>query len=438
MKKSILLSASVIAMLTACADDVVNSYSEAKATGKITISVMDGNSRAPIAEATVKNQFEDKGSPTSESGFVYYENMDIGTYIYDISKKGYASIRTTVKLNETGANDVARVPDVVAEVAMYRAGVNLTGGVYYKDIETGNLLPAKDVSVILTYPTAPIFPSEIILTTDSTGSYKFEDVAENVTYSLEPVQAKIGGRLYRPTTAVTASGLRSGTSKTMDNLIMEVDSESPSLMSSNLQDIDSTTAVKLTFSSALNEDSLVGNWSVSKNGNEVLVITSLSKDGKTLTIEPLSETWSNNSSYAISGTAYSEDGVGTTVSKGFTVGGTVAIPDQVTNLDVATDSTDYDADESSSYNYNYNILLSITWKAPKADVDGYKIYYKTNEMDDFVFFSEVLTTKYEKALGSLSTAITSAKKVSFVVLPYNAAGIASVADAKIVSWDVPK
>jgi len=438
MKKTFIFSAAIIATLTACSDDVVNSYSEAKSTGKLTVSVIDGNSREPIKEATVKTQFDEKGYPTSENGFVYYENMDIGTYYLDISKKGYASVRKSIKLEETGANDVSRVPDVVANIYLYRSGVTVAGSVYYKDPETGNLLPAADVTVILTYPSASIMPSEILLQTDSTGSYKFEDLAEKVEYSIEPVQAKIEKKLYKPTKPVTASGLRTGTSKKMDNLIMEVDGEAPMLMSSNLAEIDTNTAVKLTFSSALNEDSLVGNWNVTKGKNEVLVLTNLSKDGKTLTIEPLSDKWSTKSSYTITGTAFSPEGISTEVTKSFTVGGTIAIPDQVSSLEVETDSTDYEEDESDTYNYNYNIFLTITWKAPKGDIDGYKIYYKTNEMDDYVFLSDVIETKYEKALGDLSTTITSAKKVDFVVLPYNAAGTADVSKAKIVSWTVVK
>ena len=122
MKKELLLSASAVAMMVACSDNtVVNSYDEAKDKAKITVSVLDGSSNEALDSAKVKAQFENEASYTDKSGFVTYKKNDIGTYVFDVSKKGYSTTRATVDVVEMGANDVSRVPDVVLTVPLYTA-----------------------------------------------------------------------------------------------------------------------------------------------------------------------------------------------------------------------------------------------------------------------------------------------------------------------------
>lgn len=148
--KKILVPAAAIAMLAACSDNtVVNSFEDAKCKGKITLSVMDGDANTPVAGASVRSQYSSATEKTDSSGYVVFDNNDIGGYIFEVSKSGYATVRSYVSVEETGANDVSRVPDVVQTIPMYKAGVTVSGNVYYRDAETGNLNPAKNVTVIL-------------------------------------------------------------------------------------------------------------------------------------------------------------------------------------------------------------------------------------------------------------------------------------------------
>lgn len=441
--KKILVPAAAIAMLAACSDNtVVNSFEEAKCKGKITLSVMDGDANTPVAGASVRSQYSAATEKTDSSGYVVFDNNDIGGYIFEVSKSGYATVRSYVSVEETGANDVSRVPDVVQTIPMYKAGVTVSGNVYYRDAETGNLNPAKNVTVILSYPEASIFPSEIEMKTGKDGSYKFEDVAEKVEFSIETVQSTIDEKIYIPENSVSAVGVRTGSSKDMDMLVLKRDSKAPHFLSSNLSKMDTDKNIELTFSTALDADSLLNNWTVKRNGYAVLTTQSLSKDKKTVVIEPVSGSWSDDASYTVNGVAYSKEGGKVVYSDVFTIG-SVALPGQVSNLKVFVDTTGYDPEIEEDYGYSDSELLAmmnlnLTWKAPTGDVDTYEIYYKTDESNDFVQFTYTSSTSYSETLTNLPSSITSAEKVSFYVLPKNKTGMANPEEAKPVSWTVVK
>lgn len=467
MKKELLLSASAIALMVGCSDTVVNSYDEAKAKAKITVSVLDGSSNEAVDSAEVLAQFDKNPKFTDNNGFAIYKKNDIGAYVFDISKKGYSTTRATVSVVEMGANDVSRVPDVVLTVPLYKADVTVKGKVYYRDRTTGNLIPAEKVKVVLSYsgsqnvqsdeeetdgvlmkkessvetpePSFIIYPSEVFATTNDKGEYEFTNIAELVNFHVDVLQSKIDSKYYRSAGYVNASGARAGSIKNMEEITMVADGESLKLLNSNLDAIDDSTDLEFGFSTELDKDSIDGFWVVKKGGTtKVLTTASLSKDKKTITIAPLSESWSHSDSYTVEGEVYSKDGVRITVSKSFSVG-SVAIPKHVSNLKVKLDESAYIDEYSALYNFMYNAYLKLTWTPNTKDVAGYNIYYKTNAMDDFIFFTEVQDSVYSRSVSSLSfLSDSSVTKVEFIVLPYNGAGEPSVAKAKKATWEVPE
>ncbi|MBO7105149.1 MAG: hypothetical protein J6W22_06685 [Fibrobacter sp.] len=465
MKKELLLSASAIALMVGCSDTVVNSYDEAKAKAKITVSVLDGSSNEAIDSAAVKAQFENESSYTDENGFAIYNKNDIGSYVFDISKKGYSTTRATVSVVEMGANDVSRVPDVVLTVPLYKADVTVKGKVYYRDRTTGNLIPADSVKVVLSYagstkptetesasslkksesgsaaeePTFIIYPSEVFAVTNDKGEYEFTNVAEMVNFYIDVLQSKIDSKYYRSAGYVSASGARAGSIKNMEEITMVADGEIPKLLNSNLDAIDDSVDLEFGFSTELDQDSVDGFWTVKKAGSKVLTTASLSKDKKVITISPLSDSWSHGDSYSVEGVVYSKDGVRITVSKTFSVG-SVAIPKHVSNPKVKLDESRYDEDYPASYNFRINGYLKLTWTPNTKDVSGYNIYYQTNVMDDFIFFAETADdSSYSRSINSLAFINdTTVKKVDFIILPYNGAGEPSVSKAKKVTWTIPE
>ena len=467
MKKQLLLSASAIALVVGCSDNtVVNSFDEAKSKATITVSVLDGSSNEAIDSAKVKPQFEDESSYTDKEGFISYTKNDIGAYVFDISKKGYSTTRATVSVVEMGANDVSRVPDVLLTVPLYKADVTVKGKVYYRDRTTGNLLPAEKVKVVLSYsgsakptsnsvedfsltkseskaetpePSFTIYPSEVFATTNDKGEYEFTNVAELVNFYVDVLQSKIDSKYYRSAGYVSASGARAGSIKNMEEITMVADGEIPKLLNSNVDAIDDSTELEFGFSTELDKDSIDGFWTVKKNGTaKVLTTATLSKDKKVITIAPLSESWSHGDSYTVEGEVYSKDGVRISVSKSFSVG-SVAVPKHVTNPKVKLDESAYDDNYSATFNYQFNGALKLTWSANNKDVSGYNIYYKTDAMDDFMFFAEAPDTVYTRAINNLAfLSDSSVTKVSFIILPYNGAGEPSVTKAKTITWTVPE
>jgi len=470
MKKELLLSASAIALVVGCSDNtVVNSFDEAKSKATITVSVLDGSSNEALDSAKVKPQFEDESSYTDNNGFVSYTKNDIGAYVFDISKKGYSTTRATVSVVEMGANDVSRVPDVLLTVPLYKADVTVKGKVYYRDRTTGNLIPAEKVKVVLSYsgstkaadvsdddyglmksessaaapdPEFTIYPSEVFATTNDKGEYEFTNVAELVNFYVDVLQSKIDSKYYRSAGYVSASGSRAGSIKNMDEITMVADGEIPKLLNSNLDAIDDSTDLEFGFSTELDKDSIEGFWVVKKGSSKVLTVATLSKDKKTVTIAPLSESWTTNDSYTVEGEVYSKDGVRITVSKSFSVG-SVAIPKNVSELKVKLDESAYDDNYSNLYNFEYNGYLKLTWKPNTSakDIAGYNIYYKTDAMDDFIFFSQTASedSVFTRSISTLSfVKDSSVSKVSFIVLPYNGAGEPSVAKAKVATWTIPE
>lgn len=225
-------------------------------------------------------------------------------------------------------------------------------------------------------------------------------------------------------------------------LVLKRDSKAPHFLSSNLSKMDTDKNIELTFSTALDADSLLNNWTVKRNGYAVLTTQSLSKDKKTVVIEPVSGSWSDDASYTVNGVAYSKEGGKVVYSDVFTIG-SVALPGQVSNLKVFVDTTGYDPEYEEDYGYSDSELLAmmnlnLTWKAPTGDVDTYEIYYKTDESNDFVQFTYTSSTSYSETLTNLPSSITSAEKVSFYVLPKNKTGMANPEEAKPVSWTVVK
>jgi hypothetical protein len=204
------------------------------------------------------------------------------------------------------------------------------------------------------------------------------------------------------------------------------------LVSSNLDKVDTSSSITLTFSSELVADSVKNNWSVTKSGSPVLVTASLGSDKKSITIKPQSGKWTKGSSYSVRGVAYSTEGAKASVSESFAPGSGAAAkaPDNVSDLAAKQDADDED-------------VVVLTWKAPKSNYSGYNLYYKTDDMNDYIFFDDFLatTTKISLELGTgfyADIETTGVKKISFILLPVSGGIEADVSKAKAAEYTIPE
>lgn len=402
--------------LAACgADEVVNINDEAKDKATITLKVMDNHDGSAIEGATVYSVVDDESVKSDELGLSIWEKQVLGTHAFQISKEGYATILTAVTLGEQGQGNVARVGDEIVPVEMYKTGVTASGTVLYTD-DKGNRVAAKEVTVYASLPSTFV-PSELSTKTDKNGEYKFENLPEGVSVDISVGQITIDKKTYAGAAVETIGGPTYRAGDAVSVAIIDMDKVAGQLVavSNNLDEIDTTTSLKLTFSTELVADSVKGKWSVTKGGKDVIVTASLGDDKKSIVIKPFSGKWTNGSSYSVSGVVYSTDGAKKTVSESFMVGSKSAsgTPDNVSDLKAAQSKSDED-------------YIVLTWKAPKTAFSNYVLYYKTDKMADFVVLDDYisnLSDDYEIYVGS--SAFSDVKTISFILRTESSAGVLS-------------
>ena len=424
MLRRIILYAACATMFIACGDDsIINVNDEAKEQANISFLVLDSYTGEAVDSVMIYRSKDSKSNLTDSLGYSIWKKNNIGNYVFELSKEGYATVRTFVNVVEQGLGDVARVPDVTTTVAMYKLGAEVSGTVLYTDKETGNKVPAEGVTVIITNLNTSIIPSEISVETDEDGNYTFSELPEGSNFVITIPQTTIDEYKYVAASKISVQANRAGATVDLGVQTLNQVSDVFSLVNSNLDEIDTNTTVTLSYSTMLDKDSVLKYIKVSKNGNSVLTKVSLSTDGKTINIKPFSGRWEDNESYTISGTVYSKNGSTNSLSKSFTVGGTTSTkkPGQIANLD---------AELSGSY-------LELSWTRKDSLATGYHIYYKTDSMSNYLLFSNLSSGTYTSTDISYSNLLNNdadSTKISFIILPYNIAGEADANNAKSISY----
>lgn len=377
MKLKFAFGIATAAMLfVGCGDDsVTNINDEAKAKGQVTLKIVDSNTGVAIDSAEVYSLVNSKSMFSDAKGVTAWKKNDIGTYEYTITKEGYATRTVTVDLLENSKGDMARVEDKVIEVPMYKIGVSVKGTVLLANPQTGNQDAAAKVTVILKYTDPFIIPQEVETITDKSGVYEFEDLAEGLSYTVSVPQYVDKSFTYAYDGSKNImDALRSGEKKTLEQITMSIVGLTPELIKSNFKTVDVADSVQMTFSVALNADSVANAWKVYKNGcesgTEVLVTASLGSDNKTISVAPVSKEWTKLASYCLVGSVFSKEGrVFPVDSVIFVPGSAVSQPENVKTPTAVAYYDDY---------------IQLSWEPLESEVKGFKVFYKTNNTADYV------------------------------------------------------
>ena len=414
--------------LVACgADEVVNVNDEAKDKATITLKVMDNHDGSAIEEAEVYSIVDDETVKTNEFGLSVWKKQVIGDHAFQVSKEGYATVLTKVTLDEQGQGNVARVGDAIATVAMYKTGVTAKGTVLYTD-DKGNKNAASEVIVYASLP-ANFVPSELSTKPDKNGEYTFKDLPEGTVINISVGQKEFDKKNYALVGDETVGGAsyRAGDVVNVDIMTMSKVAAQLQAVSNNLDKIDTATSLTFTFSTEL-ADSSKATWVVSKSlGSSVLVNATVDK--KTVTVKPVSGKWEKGSTYTVSGTVYSTDGAKLNVSSlSFTVGsnGGVKAPDNVTNFKAVAGS--------------YSDEVDLSWTAPKGNIAGYRLYYKTDLMADYEYIERIAATATKTTIETDYDIYvpTTAKEISFILLPYVTGTSGSAVEADVTKATAAK
>ena len=412
--------------MVACESTVTNVNDEAKDKATITLRVVDNHSGEPVANAKVYSVISDESEVADELGLSVWEDKVLGEHAFKISKEGYATIFTTVALAEQGQGNVARVGDEIVDIPMFKEGVSAKGVVLYTD-DNGNLKPVKDAVVYAKLPNFFV-PSEFSVKTDKNGEYSFDDLPEGVAIDIYVGQEKISSKIYTgldDVKSICGANCREGDQIKVNIIKLDLGASPLVKISDNLKDLDSATALSITYSSELDADSVTNDvWTVTTYNDmnqtvKVLTEVSLSKDKKTVTVKPFSGKWSKEASYSVKGYVVSIDGVSLPFNSTFSIGSAAAEkPSNVSELKAVIDEDDED-------------YIELTWKEPKSkNVSGYNIYAKASYESDYVLigYTSAPDTDYLIDVTDFDPEI---KSIKFVVLPYNVDGVeADIAKAK--------
>lgn len=398
-------------------DSVTNASAEAKEKAQVTVKVVDAKSGLPVDSAKVFSVLKGDTVYTNAKGLATWKGNVLGDYDYIVMKDGYASTLTKVTIEETGKGNTARVPDRIVDVSLHQEGVTVNGTVLMKDAYSDNLSAAQKIPVVIRYVNGDVYPSEVETVTNSSGVFSFENLAEFAEYEIVVPQAVVDKQTYEAVTNLgTVSGLRAGEVRNLSQITMEVVGLRPELIHSNLNSLDSIDEgadLKLTFSTKLIADSVSTSWRVFKGsyvvdgecygGTEALAFATLDKDGKTVIVQSVSGKW-NRATYCVEGVVYTSEGYSASLVRTFVPGSLTERPSNVKLYDI--DDTDYPT-------------LLLSWKAPAEDITGYKIFYKTNKMADFIEFTTIEDPKaLEYSVNANDYRFEDVGKVSFAVLPY--------------------
>src|SRR5574344_665716 len=107
MLKKVISCTACATLFFACSDgSIINVHDEAKDKSNISFLVLDSYSGEAIDSVEIYRSKDSKTNLTDSLGYSVWKKNAIGNYVFELSKEGYATIRTSVDVVEEGLGDV--------------------------------------------------------------------------------------------------------------------------------------------------------------------------------------------------------------------------------------------------------------------------------------------------------------------------------------------
>jgi len=298
-----------------CGDSPVESKDlNVDTKGNLYISIRDVNGTILTAGDSVKVtllEIDKKPRFADSLGTITYKNLQVGSYQVLVEKEGYASMVCRTSIDLASSDYIPVAADQTLAVDLHKIGASVTGTAVLQDAANINGLqtvPAEDATLRLSLlgGACEYVESIVTVTTDEDGIYTFADLPEFASYSITPQAMTIDDELNSALSLTGTTGV-TGEYKKLSQISYSVTTDPFIVVSSNQSSVAIDDSIVIRFSKAV-DVSRIRNGDIYVSNN-VGIVSSWSKDGKTLTVKAATGKWVYGSSFDLYFNVYSVNGI---------------------------------------------------------------------------------------------------------------------------------
>lgn len=404
--------------LMSCGDSPVESKDvNVDSKGNLYISIRDVNGTVLTAGDSVKVtllQIDSKARLADSLGTVEYKSLQVGSYQVLIEKEGYASMVCKTDITLASVDYIPIAADQTLAVDMHKIGATVTGTAMRQDLSGINgaeIVPATDASMRLTLGggACEFVEGSFTATVDEDGVYSFTDLPELANYTIKPMAITISDELNLANSIAGVTGVSDENVK-IPQISYTVNTDPFEVVSTNANSVAIDDSIVVSFSKAV-DVSRIRNGDINVS-NDVAILTSWSNDNKTLTVKAATGKWNYGSSFTLTYSVFSVNGVSINAVSSNSLPITIYTEGKLGVI------KGFKAKNKMDTTINYNsTVVNLTWNR-LSNASGYEIYRKTSGDSSFVL-AQTLNSINDTNAAMTGNDFSDGKSVRFLVVGFN-------------------
>ena len=404
--------------LMSCGDSPVESKDvNVDSKGNLYISIRDVNGTVLTAGDSVKVtllQIDSKARLADSLGTVEYKSLQVGSYQVLIEKEGYASMVCKTDITLASVDYIPIAADQTLAVDMHKIGATVTGTAMRQDLSGINgaeIVPATDASMRLTLGggACGFVEGSFTATVDEDGVYSFTDLPELANYTIKPMAITISDELNLANSIAGVTGVSDENVK-IPQISYTVNTDPFEVVSTNANSVAIDDSIVVSFSKAV-DVSRIRNGDINVS-NDVAILTSWSNDNKTLTVKAATGKWNYGSSFTLTYSVFSVNGVSINAVSSNSLPITIYTEGKLGVIKGLKAKNKMD----TTINYN-STVVNLTWNR-LSNASGYKVYRKTSGDSSFVH-AQTLNSINDTNAAMAGNDFSDGKSVRFLVVGFN-------------------
>lgn len=404
--------------LMSCGDSPVESKDvNVDSKGNLYISIRDVNGTVLTAGDSVKVtllQIDSKARLADSLGTVEYKSLQVGSYQVLIEKEGYASMVCKTDITLASVDYIPIAADQTLAVDMHKIGATVTGTAMRQDLSGINgaeIVPATDASMRLTLGggACEFVEGSFTATVDEDGVYSFTDLPELANYTIKPMAITISDELNLANSIAGVTGVSDENVK-IPQISYTVNTDPFEVVSTNANSVAIDDSIVVSFSKAV-DVSRIRNGDINVS-NDVAILTSWSNDNKTLTVKAATGKWNYGSSFTLTYSVFSVNGVSINAVSSNSLPITIYTEGKLGVIKGLKAKNKMD----TTINYN-STVVNLTWNR-LSNASGYKVYRKTSGDSSFVL-AQTLNSINDTNAAMAGNEFSDGKSVRFLVVGFN-------------------